>query len=409
MLEQKFVQPRLNKTLKIARHSVLILCGPSECGKSYFATECQSQLSSRGISCSVISSDTCRRQILNSPNEHKHSDRMMGVSRDAFSMAYTKLKEATAYPNNDDVVIFDSTALSAKSRKQISKIALENKYTTQIIMFDYDDEQEYYKHTDADWLVDIHLKKFRAEKPAGYSITKREMPQIELIDLCRFLLLDDKETVIISDIHGNYEEFVELLTKTGFWSSDGTPNTDKNFVLVGDLIDKGPESDKVVSFVLPYVISGNLRVVRGNHENWVVKRKSGEITQDNGIEHFDSIHLPDSFHEKLREIWLRSYDYIKSDAFIVTHSPCDAIDLEKDPKAMRNFRHSRFTEEEMGQQMIKMSSQRTPEMPLHIFGHIEFDQVFQYGGMIGIDSPNKLRAVVLNGRKTSFYHVEKAK
>jgi predicted kinase len=408
MIQQKIMLKTPQKKLVIDRHSVLILCGPSECGKSFFATECQAQLIKRGFSCSVISSDTCRRDILNSPNEHKHSDRMMGVSREAFSMAYAKLKEVTSYPTNTDVVIFDSTALSSKSRKQISKIAAENKYSCQIVMFDYDDEKEYYKYTDADWLVDIHLKKFRAEKPEGYRITRREVPLIE-VNQCKSIYLDNKETVIISDIHGHYEEFVALLTKTGFWNNEGTVNTDKNFVLVGDLIDKGKKSHEVISFVLPYVISGNIRVVRGNHENWVVKRRSGEITQDNGREHFDSIDLCDHFHEKLKEVWLRSYDYVKSDNFIVTHSPCDVLDLEKDTKAMRNFRHSRFTPEEMGEQMKRMSSQRTSEMPLHVFGHIEFDAIYQQNGMFGIDSPDKLRAIVLNGRNTSFYHVEKAK
>ena len=60
---------------------------------------------------------------------------------------------------------------------------------------------------------------------------------------------------VIGDVHGHYNELVELINKL--------PNKfDSKICFVGDLIDRGPDSKKVVDLVKTY----NYDCVLGNHE-----------------------------------------------------------------------------------------------------------------------------------------------
>lgn len=62
--------------------------------------------------------------------------------------------------------------------------------------------------------------------------------------------------IVIGDVHGCYDKLMYLMEKL--------PYTD-NICFVGDLIDRGPDSKKVVDFV----IENNYNSVLGNHEEFV--------------------------------------------------------------------------------------------------------------------------------------------
>ena len=69
----------------------------------------------------------------------------------------------------------------------------------------------------------------------------------------------NKEYVFVGDIHGNYDEFMELIDdKIGGLGENTT------IILLGDFIYKGPESDKVVSYILNH--RDQVKCVLGNHE-----------------------------------------------------------------------------------------------------------------------------------------------
>lgn len=62
---------------------------------------------------------------------------------------------------------------------------------------------------------------------------------------------------IIGDVHGLYDELVALIQALGVKSGD-------KVIFAGDLLDKGPDSDKVVSYVRTIE---NSTGIRGNHED----------------------------------------------------------------------------------------------------------------------------------------------
>jgi serine/threonine protein phosphatase 1 len=71
-----------------------------------------------------------------------------------------------------------------------------------------------------------------------------------------------KRILAISDIHGYYNEFIQLLEKAEY-----NPSEDK-LIILGDMIDRGPESHKTV-----HTIKGmrNVIVLKGNHEDMMVR------------------------------------------------------------------------------------------------------------------------------------------
>ena len=91
--------------------------------------------------------------------------------------------------------------------------------------------------------------------------------------------------VIIGDVHGCWEELVELLTKCGF-----TVDTEFNvlasqpkntqLIFVGDLADRGPYSDKVLELIAYSQKDINPNwippiVVMGNHDNKLMRYLKG--------------------------------------------------------------------------------------------------------------------------------------
>lgn len=69
----------------------------------------------------------------------------------------------------------------------------------------------------------------------------------------------------ISDIHGCYDEFCQLLELTKY-----DPRKDQ-LVLVGDYVDRGPKSKEVVERVHSLVINDGAIAIKGNHDDMFIK------------------------------------------------------------------------------------------------------------------------------------------
>lgn len=74
-------------------------------------------------------------------------------------------------------------------------------------------------------------------------------------------------TIVISDIHGHYNEFIELLKLVEY-----TKGKDKLYLL-GDYVDKGKQGKEVIQFVMELSKYEGVKVIGGNHDdmflNWV--------------------------------------------------------------------------------------------------------------------------------------------
>ena len=73
-----------------------------------------------------------------------------------------------------------------------------------------------------------------------------------------------KRTLVISDIHGEIELFERLLADVNYDSSHD------QLILLGDYVDRGPNSKKVLDKVIELKSDGAL-VLKGNHEDMMIK------------------------------------------------------------------------------------------------------------------------------------------
>ena len=85
--------------------------------------------------------------------------------------------------------------------------------------------------------------------------------------------MKNTRTLVISDIHGEYERLMSVLNK-----ADYKPNKDK-IVFLGDYIDRGPDSYNVVRYIrqLKGKYKDNVVLLKGNHEDLALKFLNKEI------------------------------------------------------------------------------------------------------------------------------------
>ena len=79
-------------------------------------------------------------------------------------------------------------------------------------------------------------------------------------------------TYCISDIHGCYNEFVELLRKIKF-------NKNDTLYVLGDAIDRGPESIKCLQYIMA---APNIHMLMGNHEQMMMDALTSDFKKDPG-------------------------------------------------------------------------------------------------------------------------------
>jgi protein phosphatase len=93
---------------------------------------------------------------------------------------------------------------------------------------------------------------------------------------------------IIGDVHGCYDELVELLGSLGYQVNlDGTDATHpdgRRAFFVGDLVDRGPASPAVLRLAMGMVAAGRALAVPGNHENKLARAlKGANVTTGHGL------------------------------------------------------------------------------------------------------------------------------
>lgn len=78
---------------------------------------------------------------------------------------------------------------------------------------------------------------------------------------------------IIGDIHGELEALVKLIEHMGY-DTNGFHPEGRKLVFVGDLVDRGPYSPRVVYLVKNMIEQGNAQAILGNHEINVLQNKA---------------------------------------------------------------------------------------------------------------------------------------
>lgn len=73
--------------------------------------------------------------------------------------------------------------------------------------------------------------------------------------------------IVIADIHGRYDLLVQLIQKI---STSGMPLQGFKYVFTGDMVDRGPDSYKVVEVIKRLTEKGDAIALLGNHEDMML-------------------------------------------------------------------------------------------------------------------------------------------
>jgi serine/threonine protein phosphatase 1 len=115
---------------------------------------------------------------------------------------------------------------------------------------------------------------------------------------------------VVGDVHGCYDELIELYHKI-----DEHANGNFRMIFVGDYVDRGPDSKKVVDFVMKMQKRGDIALM-GNHEDMLL---DGDFTYAaETLLSFSAmrVELPDYVTD-----WMRTLPkYYEDDTIIVAHA-----------------------------------------------------------------------------------------
>ncbi len=87
---------------------------------------------------------------------------------------------------------------------------------------------------------------------------------------------------IIGDVHGCFDELIELLSQLGYSTTDVdqiVPPPGRKAVFLGDLVDRGPKTPEVLKIVMSMVAQGTALCVPGNHDVKLLRKLRGKNVQ----------------------------------------------------------------------------------------------------------------------------------
>lgn len=131
---------------------------------------------------------------------------------------------------------------------------------------------------------------------------------------------------IVGDIHGEYEALHQLLEVLGY-DHKGNHAEGRRLVFLGDLVDRGPDSPKVLDCVIKMVEAGNAQAILGNHElNILLERPmhgNGWMIQPNHKERADEFHCasvdPEKY-DRYMQFFAAMPAVLENDALRIVHA-----------------------------------------------------------------------------------------
>lgn len=414
--------------MKFNPHTIIMLIGPTECGKSTFSEQILipnlqfSDLKS-GYRSNVqyLSSDKIRQNMLGYPYD-KYNENMLEVSKQAFEMLYMSLEQLTSYPVNADFVIVDTIGLAEDHRASVRDIAQKNGYDIVAVVFDYRKREDYYNSLRSKDIISKHIRRLKEEVLAklskeGYQqiirikeknfLANPEVYDIEVDQLQAYLdcqLPLENNYMVIGDVHEQIDALKTLIIKNGYSiDADNQMHPIKEhpvkFILIGDYIDKGGNTKETIEFL--YQNRTHFYLVIGNHEQfdylWLhnqIAKKS--IDDDFRQAYFSAISILEADSELQRKFFalvesakpFLHYTGLHRSSFYVTHAPCQIKYIGKiSTKAKRRQRNFRLDREaSIEKQLAFLSQEHQNNFPYYFFGHVMSKTIIRLGRTIGLDT-----------------------
>ena len=269
--------------MKIPEPSLVLLIGPSGSGKSTFARE-------HFKPTEILSSDFCRGLVSDDETDQAATD-------DAFEVLHFITSKRLAAGK---LTVIDATNVQVEARKPLLALAREYHCLTVAIVFnmptklcqernearpDRNLKPHVIRQQSQQLRRSLHNLKREGFQRFVYVMSTQEA--VEAIRVERQPLWTNRTDEqgpfdIIGDVHGCFDELVELLKELGYEIStqpDGEivvePPQGRKAIFVGDFVDRGPKVAEVLRLVMGMQKTGAALCVPGNHDVKLVRALQG--------------------------------------------------------------------------------------------------------------------------------------
>jgi protein phosphatase len=236
----------------------------------------------------VISSDFCRGLVSNDENDQS-------ATKDAFETLHFIARKRLA---RGHFTVVDATNVQPESRKPLVAIAREYHVLPVAVVLNTPEricqernqqraDRSFGPHVVRNQQQDLR-RSLRGLEREGFRhvfvLSKAE--ELETAEVIREPLWNDLRHEhgpfdIVGDVHGCYDELMELLAKLGYqFAADRlVPPDGRRLVFVGDLVDRGPKIPEVLKLTMDAVEQGTALCVPGNHDMKLLRKLNGKNVQ----------------------------------------------------------------------------------------------------------------------------------
>ncbi len=274
--------------LTIPELSLVVLIGPSGSGKSSFARQ-------HFKPTEVLSSDACRGLVSDDENDQ-------AATPDAFEVLHFIARKRLAAGR---LTVVDATNVQAESRKPLVELAREFHCLPVAVVLNLPEklcqernqgrpDREFGPHVIRQQAQQLRRSLRGLEREGFRHVYVLSSPEevaqvvIERQPLWNNLKHEPGPFDIIGDVHGCYDELVELLGQLGYTICPApeqpdrprvTPPAGRKAIFLGDLVDRGPKIPQVLKLVMGMVAAGSALCVPGNHDMKLLRKLRGKEVQ----------------------------------------------------------------------------------------------------------------------------------
>jgi protein phosphatase len=270
------------KQLTIPEFTLVILIGSSGSGKSSFAQK-------HFKPTEIVSSDICRGLVSDSENDQD-------ATKAAFEVLNFIVEKRLAARR---LTVIDATNVRKEDRKPLLDLAKQYYALAVAVVLNPGQAVCHERNRlrpDRQFAAHVVQNQTRAMKQGLFGIDRegfkqvyelRSVAEIDAAQIQRQRLWTDlrDETGpfdIVGDIHGCFDELLQLLTQLGYELGQDAagvyalPPAKRKLVFVGDLVDRGPKTPEVLRLAMRMVRAGQALCVLGNHEAKLLKWLRGK-------------------------------------------------------------------------------------------------------------------------------------